>query len=203
VHTIEPSASDDLSDDGHGRTHRQRRAAPRRHPGASAGVTRPCNREIAARLREAADLLLARHADPARVRAYRVAAEAVRRLDRELCDPAGGGVRAALEVVPGIERPVARAIAEMLRSGRWRLLERLRGHAEPERLLQMIPGVGPQLARRIYEALQVDTLDGLEAAMRDGRLDEVPGLGERRSAMLRKAVGDLLHARLPAMTADK
>jgi DNA polymerase/3'-5' exonuclease PolX len=80
----------------------------------------------------------------------------------------------------------------MLRSGRWRLLERLRSRAEPERLLQMIPGVGPQLARRLYDALRVDTLDALEAAVREGRLDEVPGLGERRSSMLRKAVADLL-----------
>jgi hypothetical protein len=184
--------SDPPADESHARRARRRSDARRRSAGRSVEVIQPQNRVIAARLREAADLLFAQHADPARVRAYRAAADGVLRLGEELGEMAAEAGRVALETLPGIQPSTASAIAEILRSGRWSLLERLRGSAEPERLLQMIPGVGPQLARRLQEALHVDTLEGLEAAVRDGRLDQVSGLGERRSAMLRKAIGDLM-----------
>jgi hypothetical protein len=196
--------SDHPADESHAPHPRRRPDAARRSAGRSVEAIQPQNRVIAARLREAADLLFAQHADPARVRAYRAAADAVLRLGEELGEMAPEAGRVALEALPGIQPSTASAIAEMLRSGRWSLLERLRGSAEPERLLQMIPGVGPQLARRLQAALQVDTLEALEAAVRDGRLDQVPGLGERRGAMLRKAVADLMsRVRIDAPTAEE
>jgi putative hydrolase len=84
---------------------------------------------------------------------------------------------------------LAAAIAEMVRTGRWAQLERLRGTAEPEKLFCSIPGIGPKLARRIHDTLHVDTLEALEAAAHDGRLQAVPGVGDRRASMLKGALG--------------
>ena len=53
---------------------------------------------------------------------------------------------------------LGQAIAQMVRTGRWAQLERLRGAVAPEQLFQSIPGVGPELARRLHEHLDVDTL---------------------------------------------
>jgi len=39
-------------------------------------------------------------------------------------------------------------------------LERIRGALEPEKLFQTIPGIGKELATRLHERLQVETLTG-------------------------------------------
>lgn len=150
------------------------------------------SQKIAERLREAADLLEGQGANPFRVRAYRNAADTVARLGDELSDRFRRGGAAALEELPNIGPSLAAAIAEMIRTGRWAQLQRLRGESDPERLFQTIPGVGPRLARRLHEHLHVDTLEALETAAHDGRLESVPGVGRRRAELLRAALASLL-----------
>jgi hypothetical protein len=60
------------------------------------------------------------------------------------------------------------------------------------RLFQTVPGIGPGLAQRIHDELEVDTLEALEAAAHDGRLDGVSGVGKRRAAAIRAALAALL-----------
>lgn len=150
------------------------------------------NQRVADRLREAADLLEQQAANPFRVRAYRRAADTVSHLQTSLGELIERGGAAALEALPGIGRGIASAIVDMLHSGRWPQLERLRGAVEPEQLFQRVPGIGPALARRIHDALGVDTLEGLEQAAIDGRLEKVSGVGPRRSAAIRASVSQLL-----------
>jgi putative hydrolase len=150
------------------------------------------NQLIGDRLREAADLLEQQRANPFRVRAYREAAQAVadRAEDvREIYERRG---IEGLDALPGVGPRIAAAIAEMLRTGRWSQLERLRGSLDPEKLFRAVPGVGPTLARRVHDALHVDTLEALEVAAHDGRLAAVPGVGPRRAAALRAALGSML-----------
>lgn len=71
-------------------------------------------------------------------------------------------------------------------------MDRLRGSADPEQLFQTLPGLGPELAKRINETLHVDTLPALEVAAYDGRLMQVPGLGPRRVAALRASLASVL-----------
>ena len=46
---------------------------------------------------------------------------------------------------------IGRAIMQLVETGRWPYLEQLRGSADPVRLFQMIPGIGPELAQRIHD----------------------------------------------------
>lgn len=163
-------------------------------PGASGGP----QRAIAERLREAADILQAQGDGPFRPAAYRRAADAILALSEDIAGIAAAGGRPALEAIPGVGRSIAGAIAEMLATGRWSYLERLRGEAEPERLFRSVPGIGPALARRIHAALHVETLEGLEAAAHDGRLARLPGFGERRASVVRGALADRLGRLRPA-----
>ena len=87
------------------------------------------------------------------------------------------------------------AILEMLRTGRWMQLERLRGSLDAEQVFQSIPGVGPELAKRIHAALEIETLAELEQAAHDGRLEQVPGVGPRRSRMVAAALAHMLQRR--------
>jgi Holliday junction resolvasome RuvABC DNA-binding subunit len=94
--------------------------------------------------------------------------------------------------LPAIGRGIALAIMEMLSTGRWSQLERLRGALQPEQLFQTLPGIGPELAQRIHGELHIDTLEALELAAHDGRLAGVPGLGHRRVAGIRAALTERL-----------
>jgi DNA polymerase (family X) len=154
------------------------------------------NARIAAQLREAAALVQAQGGNPFRVGAYRKAADGVlhaARPVRELFDREG---RAGLETLPGVGPGIASAIAEMLVTGRWAQLARLRGDADPEALFCTVPGIGPETAHAIHEALHVDTLEALEAAAHDGSLEDVPGVGPRRAAQIRASLASMLGRRV-------
>lgn len=151
--------------------------------------------EIAGRLVEYADLLEAQEANRFRVRAYRAGADAVRALRR---DPAAVLEEEGLDgliAIRGIGESIARAIAELIESGRWTQLDRLRGRSEPEDLFTTLPGVGPKTARLIHDSLHLDTLEGLEVAAHDGRLEALPGIGPRRAAQIRDSLAQRLARR--------
>jgi hypothetical protein len=150
------------------------------------------NEQIAAWLRQAAEILQVQGANPFRVSAYRKAADTVLRSGRSLRELLAQSGVAGLDALPGVGAGIASAIAEMLQTGHWTQLERLRGSLDPVSLFQIVPGVGPELAQRIHDALDVDTLEALEAASHDGRLESVSGVGKRRAAMIRAALAELL-----------
>lgn len=153
------------------------------------------NQDIAAKLSELADLLEQQDANPFRVNAYRRAARTVAGHGEPLAAIRRRGGVEALEELPAVGRSISLAIDEMLRSGRWMQLERLRGALDPERVFRSIPGVGPRMARRIHDHLHVDTLEALEVAAHDGRLEQVPGIGPRRARMIVAALGQMLRQR--------
>jgi DNA polymerase (family 10) len=160
--------------------------------GAAVSATPPAC-DYAARLREAADLLQAQGANPYRVAAYRKAADAIRGLDHaaivELVDREGVD---GLDRLPHVGRGIATAVVEMVRTGHWSQLERLRGTADPVQLFTVVPGLGHRLADRIHEELHVDTLEALELVAHDGRLENVPGVGPRRAAAIRASLHTML-----------
>ena len=153
------------------------------------------NEVIAANLREASDILAAQRANPFRIRAYRKAAERIEALDVPVDEVLARRGIDGLRALPGIGAGIAAAIGELVRTGRWSQLERLRGTHDPEQLFRSIPGVGPSPARRIHERLNIDSLEALEAAAHDGRLAAVPGIGSRRVAMIRAQLATLLGQR--------
>ena len=153
------------------------------------------NQTIAGMLNQAAALLLGQGANPFRVNAYRNAAETISGLNRSVREIFDAQGTAGLDALPGIGAGLASAIAEILVTGQWSQLERLRGTIDPIATLQTIPGIGPELATKIHDALHVDTLEALEAACSDGRLATVPGIGTRRAAGISAALTARLNQR--------
>ena len=151
--------------------------------------------QIAERLDEYAALLEAQEADRFRVRAYRRGADAVRQLAEEPGEILRKSGLKGLTDLPGIGASIARAIDEMSETGRWLQLERLRGDTEPEKLFTVLPGIGAKTARLLHDRLHVDTLEGLEIAAHDGRLESISGIGARRAAAIRAALAHLLARR--------
>jgi len=147
---------------------------------------------IAEKLRQAGDILGQQGSNPFRVAAYRRAADAVLREDRDLREIFESKGTEGVLAIPHVGRGIAAAIIEMLRTGHWSQLERLRGTLDPVRVFQTVPGIGPALAQRISDVLGIDTLEGLEIAAHDGRLESVAGIGARRATAVRAALQTLL-----------
>lgn len=150
------------------------------------------NAEVADRLNEVADLLEAQDANAFRVRAYRSAATTAKYLDEPASEIYRRGGLAGLTNLPGIGKTLGRAIEEILTTGRLSLLDRLRGEAGPEMLLASVPGIGPELAHRIHDCLSIETLEDLEQAAHDGRLDQVPGIGPKKVRAVRESLAGRL-----------
>lgn len=158
------------------------------------------NRFVADKLDDLAGLLDQQNASLFRVRAYHNAASYL----RGLLDPIRlvyqqDGQR-GLDDLPTIGQSIAATIAEILDTGASGLLDRLRGAADPEQVLQTIPMIGPALARDIHEGLGIETLEALEAAAYDGRLATIKGIGPRRIESLRHSLADMLARRRPRQT---
>jgi DNA polymerase (family X) len=158
----------------------------------AAGSRRPANITCADRLSEAATLLEAQGANPFRVSAYRRAADTLRETPGDIGEIIEREGAEGLEELPGIGRGIAGALVEMWRTGRWAQLDRLRGNADPVQLLTLLPGLGHRLAERIHDELHVDTLEALEVAAYDGRLENVAGVGPRRAASIRASLQAML-----------
>jgi hypothetical protein len=150
------------------------------------------NARIAARLDEVARVLEQQRANPFRVRAYHRAADTLRRLPRPVRDVLEEGGLPALERLPGIGVVLARAIRDLVRGGRLPMLDRLRGAADPVALLGSVPGIGIVTADRLHHELGIDTLEELEMAAHDGRLETLADLGAKRLAGVRDSLAHRL-----------
>ena len=160
------------------------------------------NDDVAGRLDEVARLLAAQGANRFRVGAYERAANTVRRLARPVSEILEHEGLEGLQKLPGIGPSIARAIRDLLTRGRLAMLERLRGEGEPTKLLASVPGIGRELADRLYHDLGIAGLEDLEAAAHDGRLQQVLGFGPKRLAGIRDSLAHRLErVKPPASTA--
>lgn len=150
------------------------------------------NAEIADALARIADLLETQEADVFRVRAYRRGAERVRATPERMGELYARGGSAALDALPEIGKTLASVIAELVRTGRSSLLERLAGQVSPEDRFTTVAGIGEELARRVHAELGIESLEELELAAHDGRLARVPGFGARRVRAVQQALAGIL-----------
>jgi DNA polymerase (family X) len=151
----------------------------------------PLNADIAARLEEVAQILARQNANPYRLAAYRTAARTLRSWPQPISEVVNQHGLEGLTRLPGIGERLARAIYQLVVTGRLPMLERLRGDADPVELLSSVPGIGAKTAQHIHERLGIDTLEELECAAHDGRLERL-GIGAKRLAGIRDALAGRL-----------
>ena len=147
------------------------------------------NKAIAGILYETADLMEIDGGDPFRIRSYRNAAEAIESQPQPL-EQLVGEPKKLLEI-PGIGKRMAENIQEICREGKlkWHadLLEKYR----PSMLqLLKIQGLGPKTIALIWSAYQVCDLEGVEKLAREGKLQELPRMGEKQEKKILKSIED-------------
>jgi DNA polymerase (family X) len=145
------------------------------------------NRTIAQLFYETADLLEISAGDPFRIRSYRRAAEAVESSTIQLSEIADDPKK--LLAIPGIGKGMAANIRDMQATGSLPLREELLQKYRPGMLdLLKLPGMGPKSVALIWDALQVASIDELEAAILAGRLNDLPRMGAKQIEKLRKGI---------------
>jgi Holliday junction resolvasome RuvABC DNA-binding subunit len=150
------------------------------------------NEEIAATLDHVADLLELERASGFRVRSYRQAAQTIRDLDTPVRTLLKQDGEHLLQDLPGIGAKLAGSIREIATTGRLGLAERLEHETWPGQLFTEVPGIGEELARRIHEQLGISTLEELEVAAHEGRLEQVEGIGPERAEGVRVVLAGML-----------
>lgn len=153
------------------------------------------NSDVADRLDEVANLLEEQGGNQFRVQAWRGGAATIRRLARPVRDVLTEEGLEGLDQLPGIGQGLARAVRQLIETGRLATLERLRGESDPAALLASVPGIGHTFARRIHDRLGIESLEELELAAHDGRLASLDGIGSKRLAGIRDALATRLRTR--------
>ncbi len=154
------------------------------------------NQQIAGSLEEVSRILAEQGANRFRVQAYVHAADALRTLQEPVADLLARQGLEGLEQIPGVGDTIAHVIRDILVHGRSGMLERLRGESDPIAQLASVPGIGTNTAWKLHEELGIETLQELEAAAHDGRLEKLAGIGPKRLAGIRDTLAQRL-GRLP------
>ena len=147
------------------------------------------NISIARLLDETAALLEIDAADPFRIRSYRRAAEAVEQQTTQLSTLVGEPKQ--LLAIAGIGKGMAANIVELVATGTMPLREELLQKYKPTMLeLLRLPGMGPKTVALIWSALEVCDIDALETAAKEGKLLELPRMGQKFTDKLLKGIED-------------
>jgi DNA polymerase (family X) len=147
------------------------------------------NKAIAHILYETADLLEIDGQDSFRIRSYRNAAQAIENHSQQIreliADPK------QVLAIPGIGKSMLRNLQELLKDGKLAVQTELLEKYHPSMLqLLKIQGLGPKTIALIWSAYKVSDVDGVEKLAREGKIRELPRLGEKHEAKLLKAIED-------------
>jgi DNA polymerase (family X) len=147
------------------------------------------NRAIAQLLAETADLLEIGAGDPFRIRSYRRAAEAVEQSTIPLSTISNDPKR--LLEIPGIGKGMVANIQSIEQHGSLPVRDELLQKYRPSMLeLLKLPGMGPKTVSLIFEAAGVATVDELAVAIDEGRLADLPRVGDKLIQKLRKGIDE-------------
>jgi DNA polymerase (family 10) len=147
------------------------------------------NKALATVLYETADLMEVNGDDSFRVRSYRRAAEAIESTGEQVSDLIAEPKK--LLEVPGIGKGMTAHLQQMFRDGYLGLHSELLQKYRPTMLqLLKIQGLGPKTIALIWSAYQVCDVEGVEKLAREGKLRELPRMGEKQEQKILKAIED-------------
>ena len=147
------------------------------------------NKAIARVLYETADLLEIDGQDSFRVRSYRNAAQAIEAMSQQVRDLIEEPKK--LLEVPGIGKGMLANMQQLFRDGSIEVHSELLKKYRPSMLeLLKVQGLGPKTIALIWSAYQVCDVEGVLKLAREGKIRELPRMGEKHEQKLIKALED-------------
>ena len=122
----------------------------------------PRNEDVADALERVADLLEAQDESPYRVRAWRAGARSVRSQAEPVAALLAREGREGLDRLPSIGKSLAGAIAELVHTGRLRMLDRLEGEISPEDLFSLVADTPAKSAALFETFLEIGRTYGVQ-----------------------------------------
>ncbi len=135
------------------------------------------NKDIANALKELAQYARLDNANPFKIRAYEEAASVIENYPisfQELVEK-----KEDLTKIPHIGVKIAKKIKDFVTSGEIPALKRYK-KKYPSTLLELLalPGLGPKKVMKLYKELGISSLEELQKALEEGKLDGVKGFGK-------------------------
>ena len=147
------------------------------------------NKSIANILYETADLLEIDGQDSFRIRSYRNAAQAIENNTEQIKDIIAEPKKVL--AIAGIGKGMLVNLQELFKDGRLSVQAELLKKYHPSMLqLLKIQGLGPKTIALIWSAHKVCDVDGVEKLAREGKIRELPRMGEKHEQKLLKAIED-------------
>ena len=147
------------------------------------------NKAIANILYETADLLEIDGQDSFRIRSYRNAAQAIENHSHQIKDIISEPKQVL--AIPGIGKGMLQNLQELFNTGKLRVQAELLQKYHPSMLqLLKIQGLGPKTIALIWSAYKISDVDGVEKLCVEGKIRELPRMGEKHEAKLLKAIQD-------------
>jgi DNA polymerase (family X) len=147
------------------------------------------NDAIAKVLDEIGDLIELKGENVFRAVTYRAAARSI----RDLREPLTKLVQERrLKEIPKVGSSVGEAIEQIVATGRSKRHEELQAAVPPGLLtLLRVPGVGPATARTIYDHLKITTIEELEEAATEHRLQQLPKIQAKTEENILRSIAAL------------
>jgi DNA polymerase (family 10) len=135
------------------------------------------NSEIVKILEDIANLLELKGENIFKSRAYQKAARSIEYLKEDVEKLVAED---RLREVPGVGEAIEKKLTELVKTGRMEYYDKLRAEF-PEGIGTFldIPGIGPHTALLLTRDLGITTIEELEKAIEDGRVTELPRMGEK------------------------
>src|SRR5579863_2803456 len=147
------------------------------------------NKAIANILYETADLLEIDGQDSFRIRSYRNAAQAIENHSEQIKDIIADPKKVL--AIPGIGKGMLANLKELFDTGKLVVQTELLKKYHPSMLqLLKIQGLGPKTIALIWSAYKICDVDGVEKLAREGKIRELPRMGEKHEQKLLKAIED-------------
>jgi DNA polymerase (family X) len=147
------------------------------------------NKAIANILFETADLLEIDGQDSFRIRSYRNAAQAIENHSEQIKDIIAEPKKVL--AISGIGKGMLQNLQELLKDGQLAVQKELLEKYHPSMLqLLKIQGLGPKTIALIWSAYKVCDVEGVEKLAREGKIRELPRMGEKHETKLLKAIED-------------
>ncbi len=147
------------------------------------------NKAIAGILYETADLLEIDAQDSFRIRSYRNAAQAVEAMPQQISELISEPKK--LLEIPGIGKGMLANFQELFKEGRLSVHAELLKKYRPSMLdLLKVQGLGPKTIALIWSAHKVCDVEGVQKLAREGKIRELPRMGEKQEQKLLKALED-------------
>jgi DNA polymerase (family 10) len=124
-----------------------------------------------------------------KILAYRRAAESLQTHSREAYEL---WQESHLTDIPGVGKAIAEKIDELFTTGQLGFYDKLVAELPPSLVeLLRVPDLGPKKAKMFWEQLGITSLAELEAAAREGKLRDLPGMGEKSEAKVLAGIESL------------